>query len=252
MEVPSFLRMGSWIGGDRDGNPFVTADVTRQTLAMQSERAMRFYLEELHQLGGELSLDGRIVGVSERLAGVGRAFARPRRRAPGRTLSARHRRHVCASRRHRLGARQAGGAASSGRSSAGLRLGGRLQGRSRHHLQFAVGERLRRRWRAAACAPCAARSTSSASIWHRSTCGRIPTCTSASWPSSSRPRASATIVRSTKPGRVALLITRARQHAPALLAASQLRRGDGGRACHAGRRGRCPSPLRPARPCPTT
>ena len=64
MKVPSFLRMGSWIGGDRDGNPFVTADVTRQTLTMQSERAVRFYLEELHQLGGELSLDGRIVGVS--------------------------------------------------------------------------------------------------------------------------------------------------------------------------------------------
>ena len=63
-ELASFLRMGSWIGGDRDGNPFVTADVTRQTLAMQSERAMRFYLEELHRLGGELSLDGRIVRVS--------------------------------------------------------------------------------------------------------------------------------------------------------------------------------------------
>ena len=67
IKVPSFLRMGSWIGGDRDGNPFVTADVTRQTLTMQSGRAMRFYLEELHQLGGELSLDGRIVGVSNGL-----------------------------------------------------------------------------------------------------------------------------------------------------------------------------------------
>ena len=67
LEIPSFLRMGSWIGGDRDGNPFVTADVTRQTLGMQSQRAMRFYLEELHQLGGELSLDGRIVHVSEAL-----------------------------------------------------------------------------------------------------------------------------------------------------------------------------------------
>jgi phosphoenolpyruvate carboxylase len=67
MTVPSFLRMGSWIGGDRDGNPFVTADVTRQTLTMQSGRAIRFHLEELHQLGGELSLDGRIVGVSNGL-----------------------------------------------------------------------------------------------------------------------------------------------------------------------------------------
>jgi phosphoenolpyruvate carboxylase len=70
LEIPSFLRMGSWIGGDRDGNPFVTADVTRQTLGLQSERAMRFYLEELHRLGGELSLDGRIVRVSEGLSAL--------------------------------------------------------------------------------------------------------------------------------------------------------------------------------------
>ena len=62
--VPSFLRMGSWIGGDRDGNPFVTAEVSREALALQSQRALRFYLEELHLLGGELSLDGRIVTVS--------------------------------------------------------------------------------------------------------------------------------------------------------------------------------------------
>ena len=68
IDVPSFLRLGSWIGGDRDGNPYVTADVLRQALAMQSERALRFYLEELHQLGAELSLDDRIVPVSESVA----------------------------------------------------------------------------------------------------------------------------------------------------------------------------------------
>ncbi len=67
IDVPSFLRMGSWIGGDRDGNPYVTADVTRQTLTLQSQRALRFHLEELHRLGSELSLDGRIVQVSEGL-----------------------------------------------------------------------------------------------------------------------------------------------------------------------------------------
>jgi len=70
IEVPSFLRMGSWIGGDRDGNPYVTADVTRQTLTLQSQRALRFYLEELHRLGSELSLDGRIVRVSEGLGAL--------------------------------------------------------------------------------------------------------------------------------------------------------------------------------------
>ena len=67
VDVPSFLRMGSWIGGDRDGNPYVTAEVTRQALAMHSERALRFYLEELHLLGGELSLDDRLVTISEGL-----------------------------------------------------------------------------------------------------------------------------------------------------------------------------------------
>lgn len=65
--VDSFLRIGSWIGGDRDGNPFVSADVLRQTLQMQSTRAFAFYLEELHELGGELSLSARVVGVSDAL-----------------------------------------------------------------------------------------------------------------------------------------------------------------------------------------
>src|SRR6478735_3627137 len=52
-ELASFLRMGSWIGGDRDGNPFVTAEVMRGTLGLQSSRVLRFYLEELHVLGSE-------------------------------------------------------------------------------------------------------------------------------------------------------------------------------------------------------
>ena len=67
LAVPSFLRIGSWIGGDRDGNPFVTADVLRDTLRTQSTRALQFYLGELHRLGGELSLDGRIVPMSDDL-----------------------------------------------------------------------------------------------------------------------------------------------------------------------------------------
>ncbi len=67
VELPSFLRVGSWIGGDRDGNPFVTAEVLRQALGMQSERALKFYLDEVHLLGGELSLDARLVTVSDQL-----------------------------------------------------------------------------------------------------------------------------------------------------------------------------------------
>ena len=69
-ELGSFLRMGSWIGGDRDGNPFVTEDVLRQTIRLQSNRAIKFYLDELHLLGAELSLDGRFIGVSDDLSAL--------------------------------------------------------------------------------------------------------------------------------------------------------------------------------------
>ena len=66
-ELASFLTMGSWIGGDRDGNPFVTADVMRGTLRLQSSRVMNFYLEELHVLGAELSLAAHLADVSDEL-----------------------------------------------------------------------------------------------------------------------------------------------------------------------------------------
>jgi phosphoenolpyruvate carboxylase len=66
-ELASFLRMGSWIGGDRDGNPFVTADMMRGTLRMQSSRVLRYYLEQLHVLGSELSLAAHLADVSEDL-----------------------------------------------------------------------------------------------------------------------------------------------------------------------------------------
>jgi phosphoenolpyruvate carboxylase len=66
-ELPSFLRMGSWIGGDRDGNPFVNAEVLSQAIAMQSKRVFEFYLEELHLLGAELSLNRARVSISAQL-----------------------------------------------------------------------------------------------------------------------------------------------------------------------------------------
>jgi phosphoenolpyruvate carboxylase len=66
-ELPSFMKMGSWIGGDRDGNPFVTAEVLEKTLAMQANRVFRFYLEELHTLGSQLSMATLLVNVSDDL-----------------------------------------------------------------------------------------------------------------------------------------------------------------------------------------
>jgi len=65
--VSAFFRLGCWIGGDRDGNPFVTHEVTRHALRRQSSTAFDFYLDEIHQLGSELSQSLRIVAVSAEL-----------------------------------------------------------------------------------------------------------------------------------------------------------------------------------------
>ena len=63
-ELPPFLRMGSWIGGDRDGNPFVTADVLRRALRMQSARIFTWYLEQLHELGADIPGATTVIDVS--------------------------------------------------------------------------------------------------------------------------------------------------------------------------------------------
>ena len=63
--VPSFLRPGSWIGGDRDGNPFVTADSLKTALAKASEAVLGHYLDAVHALGAELSISTNLVPADD-------------------------------------------------------------------------------------------------------------------------------------------------------------------------------------------
>jgi phosphoenolpyruvate carboxylase len=63
----SFLRMGSWIGGDRDGNPFVTNEVMAHALAQHCSTILNHYFDELDKLGSELSQSVRLVQVSPEL-----------------------------------------------------------------------------------------------------------------------------------------------------------------------------------------
>jgi len=63
--VAPFLRMGQWIGGDRDGNPNVTAGTLELALQRQAEVALRHLLTQVHLLGGELSMSGMLVGAGE-------------------------------------------------------------------------------------------------------------------------------------------------------------------------------------------
>src|SRR5512140_2951068 len=64
-ELPPFFQVGSWIGGDRDGNPFVTAQVLQQTLRVQSRTILEFLLRETRALGEELSLSLQVTRASQ-------------------------------------------------------------------------------------------------------------------------------------------------------------------------------------------
>ncbi len=65
--VPAFFKLGSWIGGDRDGNPYVTAQVIRYAVAKQSSVALEHYLSQIGQLRMELSQSIRLVQVTPEL-----------------------------------------------------------------------------------------------------------------------------------------------------------------------------------------
>ena len=72
-EVPPFLRMGSWIGGDRDGNPYVDAETLRYAVEAQAAVVFDHYLGEVHRLGAELSLSTRLITPTERLRALAAA-----------------------------------------------------------------------------------------------------------------------------------------------------------------------------------
>ncbi|NHZ43355.1 phosphoenolpyruvate carboxylase [Massilia aquatica] len=60
----SYVQMGSWIGGDRDGNPNVNAGTMQQALVRHATTILDFYLDEVHALGAELSISTLMVGAS--------------------------------------------------------------------------------------------------------------------------------------------------------------------------------------------
>ena len=66
-DVHSFLRMGQWIGGDRDGNPFVSAETLQYAMRRQADMVLRFYLTEVHYLGTELSMSSILVPLSQEM-----------------------------------------------------------------------------------------------------------------------------------------------------------------------------------------
>ena len=66
-DMPAFIRYRSWIGGDRDGNPNVTPEVTRRTLQAQRDAVVELYHEALVNLRRELSISSRQVEIPQTL-----------------------------------------------------------------------------------------------------------------------------------------------------------------------------------------
>ncbi len=68
--VPPLLDFGSWIGGDRDGNPFVTPQTTIEALELMREQCLRLLESRLEQLAGRLSLSERLTGPAPELGPI--------------------------------------------------------------------------------------------------------------------------------------------------------------------------------------
>lgn len=71
--VASFLKMGQWIGGDRDGNPNVSADTLQYAITRQAELALRHYLTEVHYLGKELSVSALLLKFPKKMQDLANA-----------------------------------------------------------------------------------------------------------------------------------------------------------------------------------
>ena len=65
--TPVPLRFGTWVGGDRDGNPEVTAATTLEALALQHDRGLTHLIALIEELSDELSMSGRLAPINEAL-----------------------------------------------------------------------------------------------------------------------------------------------------------------------------------------
>lgn len=73
--VPAFVRVGSWVGGDRDGNPFVTASVTREAAQIASDHVLRGLERAIDRIGRGLTLDAEGTPPSSAVTALWESFA---------------------------------------------------------------------------------------------------------------------------------------------------------------------------------
>jgi len=66
-DVPAILKFGSWIGGDRDGHPYVTEEITKQAFEIHRKEIINLYTQELNKIYEELSTSVRVKGANRKL-----------------------------------------------------------------------------------------------------------------------------------------------------------------------------------------
>ena len=69
-DLQPFIRVGAWVGGDRDGNPNVNGETLSAAMSTAARAVLRFYLDEVNTLGAELSLSASLAEVSPELAAL--------------------------------------------------------------------------------------------------------------------------------------------------------------------------------------
>ena len=217
-------------------------------MRLQSARAIGYYLDELHELGAELSLASNLASMSRGACRARRHVRRFRRRPARGALPARHHRHVFAPRQDRARTRPCGRAAAAGRRPGALRLGRRVQRRSCDRSRSRSSKPTPASWRAGVSAPCSAPSTCSASISRRSICRQN---------SDVHERTVAELFAAVSPGLDYKTLSedgarrapapRTHLAPPAVLALHRLRRGDGRRTRALSRRRRHPEQIWPRR-----
>src|SRR5690606_37747933 len=75
--VPAFVRVGSWVGGDRDGNPFVTSSVTREAAEIAADHVLRGIERAIERIGRTLTLDGEGTPPSSGVVDIWTRFEQP-------------------------------------------------------------------------------------------------------------------------------------------------------------------------------
>jgi len=160
-----FLRLGSWIGGDRDGHPHVGAQTMRAALGAQAGAVLNHYLHEVHLLGSELSISALLRPAGAALQRLAAASPDP---SPHR-LDEPYRRALT------------GVYARLHATAQSLGLGLQLRPPLGAAPPYSGGAEFEADWPATACTRCSARCGPSASTAPPSTCARTPTCSRRWW-----------------------------------------------------------------------